>query len=89
MKTLKIWNGRGQHDYARCHLFVAAYSVKQAAEIIGMACGLMKSIGVWEINNYYAKGLWGTSMKDITPTEPCVYAEKFNGKKPFKIYPKT
>ncbi|MDD5013521.1 MAG: hypothetical protein PHW73_00280 [Atribacterota bacterium] len=87
MKTLKIWNGRGHNKYQGYHLFVAAYSVRQAAEIVGIACGLMSSIGVWEINNYYCKGLWGMSMQDIIPTEPCVYAEKIIGEKPFKIYP--
>jgi len=89
MRTLKIWNGRGHGDYTNYNLFVAAYSVKQAAEIIGMACGLMTSIGVSEINNYYSKGCWGVTMRDITPTEPCVYAEKrYVNEKPIKIYPK-
>ena len=84
-KQLKIWNGRGHGKYDRGHVYVAAYSAKQAVELINQACS--SCIGVHEINVYYAKGCWGNPMDGITPTEPCVYVQEIHhGKeKPFRI----
>ena len=84
-KELKIWNGRiVGNKYNRGHIFVAAYSVKQAVELINEACGAF--IGPSEINNYYSKGAWGNSMEGIIPTEPCVYVQIGGfSEKPVKI----
>ena len=76
MKTLKIWNGRGHGKYDKYHIYVAAYSSKQACEIIGIACELGYPISTTEINVYYSKGCWGNAMSGIEPTEPCVYVKK-------------
>lgn len=75
-RELKIWNGRGHGEYSRGHIFVAAYSQKQAAELVSAACydGRKDNIRVSEIREYYSAGLWGNQMKGVTPTEPCVYA---------------
>ncbi len=75
-KTLKIWNGRGHgNKYGRGHIYVAAYSQKQAAELVSKACfgdEYGDVVNVNEIRNYYSN-CWGNSMDGITPTEPCVY----------------
>jgi hypothetical protein len=77
-KTLKVWNGRGHGDYNRSHFYVAAYTNKEACELIGKAAGYDRSIGASELKNYYSKNCWGTPMAGITPTEPCVYAQERN-----------
>lgn len=79
---LKIWNGRGHHKYDKGHIYVAAYSQKHAAELINKACDCY--ITVHEIKNYYSN-CWGNSMKDIVPTEPCVYASETLRDKPTRI----
>jgi len=71
-KTLKIWNGRGHGKYIKGYIYVAAYSKKQAAELISTACDTY--ITATEITDYYSEGSWSNSMSDIIPTEPCVYA---------------
>jgi len=38
MKTLKIWNGRGYGKYINSNIYVAAYTQKQAAELVTEAC---------------------------------------------------
>lgn len=86
MRKLKKWNGRGHHNLESKHIYVAAYNQKQAAELVGKACGLKRSIGVYEIRVYYSN-CWGTPMEDIEPTEPCVWIEydDINNKKPKKV----
>ncbi len=78
-KKLKIWNGRGHgRTYGRGHIYVAAYSQKQAAELVSRACygdDCPDNISTNEIRNYYSD-CWGNSMNGIEPTEPCVYASK-------------
>lgn len=71
-KQLKLWNGRGHGKYNKRHINVAAYSQKQAAELVAQACATYISIG--EIREFYSQ-CWGNSMKGITPTIPCVYVE--------------
>jgi hypothetical protein len=77
-KKLKIWNGRGHgRKYGRGHIYVAAYSQKQAAELVSKACygeEHSDNVSVNEIRVYYSAGSWGNTMNGITPTEPCVYA---------------
>lgn len=71
-KVLQIWNGRAQ-GVKRGTFYVAAYTQKEAAELIAKAGGQIGRASVNEIREYYSKGLWGTPMDGITPTEPCVY----------------
>jgi len=84
MKELKKWNGRGHGKLQNCSIYVAAYSQKQAAELVGKACKLDRSIGIHELKNYYSE-CWGDPMKGIEPTEQCVYAGSKYDKKPIKI----
>lgn len=85
-KTLKIWNGRGHGDYINGYFYVAAYTNKQACELIGKAAGQGKyPISISELTNYYSKGLWGNTMDGIIPTEPCVYATTQLNKNPIKV----
>ncbi len=84
MRTLKKWNGRGHGKLSNQHINIAAYSQKQAAELVGEACGYYDTIGITEIREYYSQ-CWGNSMDGIEPTEPCVYAEKNYTNKPVKI----
>ena len=74
MKKLKIWNGHGHGKFQNGHFYVAAYSQRQAAELVGKAAGYISSIGIREIREYYSANCWGNVMEGITPTEPCVYA---------------
>lgn len=91
MKTLKIWNGRSSGSkYNRHHVYVAAYSTKQAAELVSLACfgvGRKDLIPVREINVYYSKGAWGDTMNGIIAEEPCVYMcdERSPNNKPFRV----
>ena len=80
-KELKIWNGRAHGNiYKNGQFFVAAYTKKQACELIGQAAGHSWPISMSELNDYYSPNCWGNSMSGITPTEPCVYArEGYNG----------
>lgn len=86
MKTLKLYNGHIHKGiYDRCHVYIAAYSNKQASEILNIS--LNQYITPHEIKTYYNKGAWGNSMDNIIPTEPCVYV--INNKEQILIYPKT
>lgn len=83
-RTLKLWNGRGHGKYSKKHISVAAYSKKQAAEIISAACNSIVSVN--EISNYYAN-CWGDNMVGINPEQPCVYvSENFSNQTPLKVY---
>jgi hypothetical protein len=77
-KQLKIWNGRGHgKTYGKGHIYVAAYSRKQAAELVSRACygnDYPNNISISEIKVYYSADCWGNPMNGIIPTEPCVYA---------------
>ena len=91
-KVLKIWNGRIHGTkYTHHHVYVAAYSIKQAAQLVSMACYGSEHtdiIGASEIGNYYNKDAWGNTMVGITAKEPCVYMCKESGggdNKPFKV----
>jgi hypothetical protein len=75
-KTLKIWNGRGHGlKYGKYHVYVAAYTQKQAAELLSKA--LNSNIDTNEIRVYYSSGCWGNSMVGIEATEPCVYVDHY------------
>ena len=63
VKTLKIWNGRGHGDYTNGTFYVAAYTNKQACELLGKAAGYKDwPISMSELSNYYSKGSWGNTM---------------------------
>lgn len=80
MKKIKIWNGRAQGNH-KGEAFVAAYTQKQAAELLGTAFKTLVSTN--EIRVYFSP-CWGDPMKDIIPTEPCVY-HSINWEKPKRI----
>lgn len=83
-KKLKIWNGRSHGKYNKGHIYVAAYSQKQAAELISKSCNTF--ITANEIREYYSP-CWGNSMNGIEPTEPCVYIQErvFQKEPPIRI----
>ena len=75
-KTIKIWNGRGLGGFD--HFFVAAFTKRQAAELMCRASRLRwPTIGspskldidrmVRELNDFYSADCWGTQMAGITP----------------------
>ena len=74
---MKLFNGRSHgYKYKNYHIYVAAYSMKQAAELVSRACygdEHPDNISVHEIKEYYSKGAWGNQMNGIEATEPCVY----------------
>ena len=90
-KQLKKWNGRAHGSkYKRGYVYVAAYSQKQAAELVSKACFGEEHpdlVSATEIRTYYNSGAWGNAMNGIEPTEPCVYIQKehFSGEKPIRI----
>lgn len=86
-KQLKIWNGRFDQ---RGHCYVAAYSRKQAAELLCKAKGykaegLLLGRMIREIQVYFSAGAWGNSMDGIEPVEPCVYVSKKWNDKPKRV----
>lgn len=82
-KELKKWNGRGHGKYEGKHMNIAAYSQKQAAELLSTACNA--HISVNEIRVYYSQ-CWGNSMNDFNPQKPCIYVEELYGKsKPVQV----
>lgn len=89
--ALKIWNGRGHgYKYPQHYAYVAAHSMKQAAELLSMAFYGKETkniISVFEVSNYYNKGTWGNHMEGIEATEPCVYLQDQStyGSKPFRV----
>jgi hypothetical protein len=87
-RKLKLWNGRGCGKKYNGHIYVAAYSVKHAVEIINKAVFGEGSTMVTphEIRTYYAPDCWGNAMDGIVPTEPCVYASERYLDKPILIY---
>lgn len=91
MAKLKIWNGRCHgHKYELHRAYVAAYSMKQAAEILSIAFYGSEHkdlISTSEISKYYSKGCWGNKMNGIEATEPCVYLcdERKSEYKPFRV----
>jgi hypothetical protein len=90
-KQLKLWNGRSHgHKYKRHHVYVAAYSMKQAAQLVSIACygeERPNLVSTSEIAVYYSKGSWGDKMNGIIATEPCVYLcdGSHSQNNPFKV----
>lgn len=90
-KGLKLFNGRSHGSKYKDHtVYVAAKSIKQAAELVGIACYGEEHkdlVSVHEINNYYNKNAWGNKMEGIDALEPCVYLCKGGNSqnKPFRV----
>jgi len=69
-KTLKKWNGRAS-GHKRGTFYVAAYTQKQAAELISRAAGYRDGdmrCALGEIQSYYSP-VWGNPMDGIEPTD--------------------
>ena len=81
-KELKKWNGRGHGKYNKYHINVAAYSQKQAAELVGQVCTM--HIPISEIREYYSP-CWGNSMDNITASIPGVWVELRHSGNPTRI----
>lgn len=90
-RGLKIWNGRSHGGKYRNHcVYVAATSMKQAAELVSKACygvEFTDRISPSEISKYFSKGSWGNRMNGIKPDEPCVYLcdESNSTNVPFRV----
>jgi len=73
MKKLKLFNGRGHHQYKNGivttweHLYIAAYSINDAAELLQEVFSGTVNSRIYEINIYYNKNCWGVLMEDIIP----------------------
>lgn len=87
MKKLKLFNGR-DWECRGGHLYVAAYSVRDAAELSSAA--YRKTIGledrldivktsISEVNVYWHKGCWGSSMEGINPERGVWWVRKNYG----------
>ena len=70
MKKLRLYNG-GDWDHRGGHLYIAAYSVKDAVAITNEAHGKVRKNphGMTEywFNTYFYKGAWGRRMDGIVP----------------------
>ena len=93
-KKLKLFNG-GDWGHQGGHLYVSAYSVKDAADLVNQAYRKLsgsensKVCSVSEIQTYWSKGCWGKSMVGITPERGVWWApEVTNGYcgKPERIF---
>lgn len=88
-KKLKLWNGAGHGKVEGKHLYIAAYNQKHAAELASLAQtnGRNSSrVSIYELKNYYSAGTWGYVMRDISPSEPCVYAaDNYSTEAPVRI----
>ena len=72
-KKLKKWNGTAIYNRKQVHVNIAAYSQKQAREILSSAGGF----GYVQSNliSDYFSDCWGNSMDGIEPTEPSIWVE--------------
>lgn len=74
VKQLKKWKGgMNSGKYKNMDFYVAAYSRKEAAEIVSTITG--NRITESHIKIYCAM-CWGNAMNGIEPTEPCLYVNK-------------
>lgn len=85
MKTLKLWNG-GDWKARHGHLYVAAYSVKEACELCREAYRKVRPdapedyypITTHELNVYFNKGCWGNPMDGVTPERGVWWSKELN-----------
>lgn len=84
MKTrkIKLFNG-GDWDHKGGHLYVGAWSIKDAVDLINQACRKIKnydgSFTAHEIQVYWSKGCWGTSMTGVVPERGVWWAREIGG----------
>lgn len=90
MKKLKLFNGR-DWECRGGHLYVAAYSVKDAAELSSAAYRKINGLEdrtdiaattISEVNVYWSKGCWGNDMNSITPERGVWWVKKSYGATP-------
>ena len=84
-RVLKIWNGAGHGVLERQSVYIAAYSLKQAAELLAKVSQCTNRGFENAIRTYYSAGCWGKPMNGIVPTEPCVYLQDGYGGKPVRV----
>ena len=93
-KQLKVWNGRGawiahkDRDKLRSpsstpHMYIAAYSVKDAEALIEEYVGY-KPTGVAREMRVYFAPMWGRIMDGITP-ERGIWLQFGQGETPVKV----
>jgi hypothetical protein len=86
VKQLRYWNGRGHGKYKDHHLNVAAYTKRQAAQLIAAAAHGEENLNTpyyvnsytRELNIYYFE-CWGNDMKGVVVSVPSVFATKGYG----------
>jgi len=89
MRKLKLFNGR-DWDCRGGHLYVAAYSEKDACDLSNEAYRRLKgytdrpdikATTLNEVRNYWSKGCWGDRMIGITPERGLWWVEQNYGSK--------
>jgi hypothetical protein len=87
VKKLRLYNGAGWGGLGD-HLYIAAYSVKDAVALMNEAelkvKGYTVGTTVYRFNTYFHKGHWGTSTNGITP-ERGVWLAKNGYEKPERV----
>lgn len=94
VKKIKIWNGRDWD--CRGHLYVGAYSQKDAVAIANEAYRKIKGledrpdinpISLSEVRDYWSPGCWGISMDGVTPERGVWWSKQrtFGEEKPVRI----
>jgi len=73
-KKLKIWNGRGDFRKLDGHLYVCAYTQKDAIELLTKAGH--ERMTTRELNTYWSANCWGTPMAGITPERGVWFVHK-------------
>ena len=82
-KKLFIANGRWLD---RQHIYVCGYSKADAIRILEELAGGVRGMKA-ELNKYFSKGCWGTTMAGIVPERGAWVADEKFGSSPKRIYP--
>lgn len=93
-KQLKVWNGRASwisfedrrkvpHHNSSPHMYIAAYSVKDAEALIEEYAGY-KPTGVAREMRVYFAPMWGRNMDGITP-ERGIWIQFAQNEKPVRV----
>ena len=84
MRKLKLFNGR-DWDCRGGHLYVAAYSMADAARLASEAYQKLHPGITWEATSisevkvYWSKGQWGTSMSGVEPERGVWWGKAIQG----------
>ena len=73
-KELKKWNGRARAVGLKGSIYIAAYTKKQAIELLTELAGCSRGL-TGEINNYFSQ-CWGNPM-DKEETQPTSYETEY------------